>query len=392
MAENGALCAYSGLKTGREPKNSRLVKDKETEKLVNWNNHNIPIDPESASLIEQLAVDYINHSEHCMVVDGYAGWDKNYRVKVRTFCTRTYHALFMRNMLIRPTEKELEEDFSKGVDIQIFNAGEMNISKNIPGVTANMVTALNLSQRRMTILGTQFAGEMKKSVFKILQYYYPRKNILTLHSSATLNENGTTTLMCGLSATGKTALGLRSDKRKIIGDDETCWTNDGIFNIEGGCYAKIIDLDRTIEPEIFNSIRYGSIVENASFHPDSRSINFNDVSITPNSRTSFPLNFLKNVNLPAVGPHPKNIIFLTCDTKGVLPPVAKLNHDQAYYQFLSGYTAKIGGTDLSATTPSSTFSSCFGEIFLPLHPTVYANMLIEKIKKHNVNVWLVNTG
>ena len=270
----------------------------------------------------------------------------------------------------------------------------MAMSKNIPGATSNMITSLNLSQQKMVILGTQFAGEMKKSVFKILQYVFPRKNILTLHAACTLNSNGTSTIMCGLSATGKTALALRSDKRKIIGDDETCWSNDGVFNIEGGCYAKIIDLDRTVEPEIYNSIRYGSIIENASFYPHTRKINFNDTTITPNSRTSFPLNFLKNVQLPARGPHPTNIIFLTCDTKGVLPPVSKLNHDQAYFQFLSGYTAKIGGTDLSSKnqTPDSTFSACFGEIFLPLHPTVYANMLLEKIKKHNVNVWLVNTG
>lgn len=268
----------------------------------------------------------------------------------------------------------------------------MAISKNIPGLSSNMVTSLNLSQQKMTILGTQFAGEMKKSVFKILQYIYPRKNILTLHASCTLNKNGTSTLMCGLSATGKTALGLRSHDRKIIGDDETCWTSNGIFNIEGGCYAKIIDLDKHVEPEIYKAIKYGSIVENASFHPNSRSLNFSDTSITPNHRTSFPLNFLDNVQIPAVGPHPTNIIFLTCDTKGVLPPVAKLTHEQAYYQFLSGYTAKIGGTDLSAKSPASTFSACFGEIFLPLHPVTYANMLIEKIKKHNVNVWLVNTG
>lgn len=263
-------------------------------------------------------------------------------------------------MLIRPTEKELEEDFSKGVDINIFNAGELEVSKNLKGLTSNMVTVLNLTQRKMVILGTQFAGEMKKSVFKILQYYLPRKNILTLHASATMNSNGTTSVMCGLSATGKTALGLRSDKRKIIGDDETCWNDDGIFNIEGGCYAKIINLDKHTEPEIYNSIQYGSIVENASFAPFSRDINFSDTSITPNARTAFPLNFLKNVHIPAKGPHPTNVIFLTCDTKGVLPPVARLTHEQAYYQFLSGYTAKIGGTDLSAKAPESTFSACFG--------------------------------
>lgn len=198
--------------------------------------------------------------------------------------------------------------------------------------------------------------------------------------------------MCGLSATGKTALGLRSSKRRIIGDDEICWSDNGIFNIEGGVYAKIDNLKKEAEPEIFNSIKFGSIVENASFAPGTRNINFADLSITPNARTSFPLSFLPNAHLPAVGPHPKNIIFLTCDTKGVLPPISKLTKEQAIYQFLSGYTAKIGGTDLTAKTPESTFSACFGEIFLPLDPTVYAKMLLQKIEKHNVNVWLVNTG
>lgn len=392
VSSNGALCAYSGLKTGREPENSRLVSDSITEKSVNWSKTNNAIDPNSYELVEKIAIDYINHKGRCIVVDGYAGWDAHHRVKVRTYCTRTYHALFMRNMLIRPTEQELEEDFSKGVDINIFNAGEMMISPNIPGLKSGTCTALNLTQQRMVILGTQFAGEMKKSVFKILHYVFPRRGILTLHASANLNADGHSTIMCGLSATGKTALSLRSDKRKLIGDDEICWGDDGIFNIEGGVYAKIINLDRKVEPEIFDGIRFGAIVENANFYPGSRELNFNDTTITPNSRTSFPLNYLSNVVLPAKGPHPKNIIFLTCDTKGVLPPVAKLTKEQAVYQFLSGYTAKVGGTDLSAKSPESTFSACFGEIFLPLHPTTYARMFYEKIRDHNVNVWIVNTG
>ncbi len=240
------MCAYSGLKTGREPQNSRIVQDKTTEKSVNWSKTNIPIDEQSYELIEKIAIDYINHKGRCIVVDGYAGWDKKNRVKVRTFCTRTYHALFMRNMLIRPTEQELLEDFSSGADINIFNAGEMMISPNIQGLKSSTVTTLNLSQQKMIILGTQFAGEMKKSVFKILHYLYPRKGILTLHAAANSNPDGSSTIMCGLSATGKTALSLRSDKRKLIGDDEICWSDDGLYNIEGGVYAKIINLDKNI--------------------------------------------------------------------------------------------------------------------------------------------------
>lgn len=266
----------------------------------------------------------------------------------------------------------------------------MSVSKNIEGLTDSTVCALSLSEKKMVILGTQFAGEMKKSIFKIMHYFFPKKGILTLHASAYQAKNGYG-IMCGLSGTGKTALALNKNF-KIIGDDELCWGPEGIFGIEGGCYAKTINLTQKDEPEIYNAMKFGAIVENINFYPDSREINYSDSSITQNTRGSFPLNFLPNAKIPAVGDHPSNIIFLTCDTKGVLPPVSILNNEQALFQFLSGYTAKIGGTDLTSKSPESTFSACFGEIFLPLDPVIYAKMFYEKIRQHKVKVWLINTG
>lgn len=391
VASHGGLCAYSGLKTGREPQNGRLVKDATTEKDVNWaSKTNIPLKTESFRVLEKFAVSFLNHNRRCIVVDGYAGWNPQHRMKIRVFCTRSYHALFMRNMLIQPTAQELVEDFAKGVDIHIFNAGEMSVSKNIEGLTASTVCSLNLAEKKMVILGTQFAGEMKKSIFKIMHYFFPKKGILTLHASAAQSSTGYT-IMCGLSGTGKTALALRKEF-KIIGDDELCWGPDGIFGIEGGCYAKLINLKYEDEPEIYDAMKFGSILENVMFYPDTRDVNYNDATLTQNTRGSFPLNFLPNAKIPAVGGHPNNIIFLTCDTKGVFPPICMLDNEQAAFQFLSGYTAKIGGTDLTSKSPESTFSACFGEIFLPLDPVIYAKMFYEKIKQHKAKIWLINTG
>ena len=243
-------------------------------------------------MVEKLAVDFINHKGRILVVDGYAGWDPQERIKIRTYCTRTYHALFMRNMLITPTEKELQEDFTRGVHMNIFNAGELMCSKNISGVNTTSLTALDLVNRKISILGTQYAGETNKAIFKTLQYYYPRKGLMTFHGAATVGTDNKTTLMCGLSGSGKTALAVRSRNRKLLADDELCWGDKGIFNINGGCYAKVSNLEKEVEPEIYNSIKFGSICENVSFYKKSRDINFNDNSITENSRVSFPLNYL----------------------------------------------------------------------------------------------------
>jgi phosphoenolpyruvate carboxykinase (ATP) len=237
-----------------------------------------------------------------------------------------------------------------------------------------------LTEKKITILGTQYAGEMKKGVFGLMHYLMPKKGILSLHTSANEGEKGDVTLLFGLSGTGKTTLSA-DPKRKLIGDDEHCWSQDGIFNIEGGCYAKAVALSAKNEPEIYNAIRFGSVLENVKFTDEtSREVNYNDISITENTRVSYPLEYIPGAKLPAIGGHPKNIFFLTCDAYGVLPPVARLTQEQAMYHFISGYTAKVAGTEVGVKEPTSTFSACFGEAFLPLHPTLYAEMLAEKVK------------
>ena len=297
----------------------------------------------------------------------------------------------MTNMLIRPTKAELEKDFADGADYYIFNSGEFGANKHIPGVVSETAVSLDFQQRKMVILGTQYAGEMKKGVFTIMNYLMPKKGHLPLHSSCNVGKNGDVCLFFGLSGTGKTALSAVGD-RFLIGDDEHVWTDKGVFNIEGGCYAKCVGLSKEKEPEIYNAIKFGSILENVGLKENSREVNYNDISLTENTRATYPLEYIPNSQIPAVCGHPKNIVFLTCDAFSVLPPVSKLTPEQAIYHFYSGYTAKIAGTEQGIKEPTPTFSACFGEAFLPLKPQVYADLLYKKINEHKVNVWLVNTG
>lgn len=329
------------------------------------------------------------------MIDGYGGWDPNYKLKARIICARPYHALFMKQMLIRPENEDyagINKDFASGVDYTVLNAGEFPADPHTESVTGPTSVCVNFKLKELTILGTQYAGEMKKGFFGIMHYYMPQRGVLSMHASANEGPNGDTTLLFGLSGTGKTTLSA-DPKRKLIGDDEHCWTEKGIFNIEGGCYAKTINLSREKEPEIFDSIRYGAIVENIKFKKDKvREIDYDDISITENTRCCYPLEHIPNVKIPAIGGHPKNVIFLTCDANGVLPPVAKLTKEQIMYHFISGYTAKVAGTEVGITDPVATFSACFGEAFLPLHPFTYAKMLAEFVEKYKSNVWLLNTG
>ena len=389
LANSGALIAYSAPKTGRSPKDKRIVEEDTTRDDIWWGSVNMPISESSFQLNRQTAINYLNCRDSIYVIDGFAGWDPAHRLKVRVICTRAYHALFMRNMLIRPTAEELA-DFGDP-DWVIFNAGQMAAIPEVPGVGSRTSVNVNFKTREMVILGTEYAGEMKKGVFGVLNYTLPKQGILSMHCSANEGENGEVALFFGLSGTGKTTLSV-DPNRRLIGDDEHGWSDEGVFNLEGGCYAKTINLSREGEPQIYKAIRFGSILENVGFNPDTYEVDYTDVSITENTRCSYPIEHIDNAKIPCVGNHPKNIIFLTCDAFGVLPPVSRLTPEQAMYQFISGYTAKVAGTEMGVTEPEPDFSACYGAAFLSLHPIVYAELLAEKIKKHLAEVWLVNTG
>lgn len=304
-------------------------------------------------------------------------------------CARAYHSLFMRNMLIRPTDDELE-DYGEP-DFTILNAGAFPANRYTTGMTSTTSVSINFRRKEMIILGTEYAGEMKKGVFTIMHYLMPKAGVLSLHSSANQGDAGDVSLFFGLSGTGKTTLSA-DPRRHLIGDDEHCWSDTGVFNIEGGCYAKCIDLSEEKEPEIFGAIRYGAVLENVVLDEDTRQVDYSDDSLTENTRCAYPIEYIPNALIPCMGGHPKNILLLTCDAFGVLPPVAKLTPAQAMYHFISGYTAKIAGTEEGVTEPEATFSACFGQPFLVLHPTKYATMLAQKIEQHKSDVWLINTG
>ncbi|GAB4354639.1 MAG: phosphoenolpyruvate carboxykinase (ATP) [Gammaproteobacteria bacterium] len=389
ISSTGALIALSGAKTGRSPKDKRVVSHASVLDDVWWGDVNIHLEEDSFHIARQRAVDYLNTRDRLYVVDGYAGWDPKHRIKIRVICERAYHALFMHNMLIRPTPEELA-DFGKP-DYVIYNAGRFPANPRLPGMDSRTNVSLNLAAGEFVILGTEYAGEMKKGVFTIMNYIMPKRGVLSMHCSANEGEAGDVSIFFGLSGTGKTTLSA-DPKRRLIGDDEHCWSDNGIFNIEGGCYAKVIDLSPEAEPDIYRAIRFGAVLENVVYDPVTREVDYSDSSITENTRCSYPIEFIDNAKIPCVGGTPKNIIFLTCDAFSVLPPVSKLTPAQAMYHFISGYTAKVAGTEMGVTEPQATFSSCFGAPFLVWHPTRYAELLAEKIRQHNTDVWLVNTG
>jgi phosphoenolpyruvate carboxykinase (ATP) len=386
----GALVTRSGHKTGRCPKDKRIVEEPSSVNDVWWGPVNIKLDDNSFLINRERAVDYLNTRDQLYIVDGYAGWDPKYSIKVRVVCERAYHALFMNNMLIRPTRKQLAE-FGEP-DYIIYNAGSFPANRYTKGMTSSTSVSLHLGRKEMVILGTQYAGEMKKGVLTIMMYLMPKMGALPLHSSANEGEEkGDVTLFFGLSGTGKTTLSA-DPKRKLIGDDEHVWTDSGVFNVEGGCYAKCIDLTEEKEPEIFRAIRFGSVLENVVYDEHTREVDYKNISITENTRCAYPLEFIPNAKIPAVGGHPKNVILLTCDAFGVLPPVSRLTKEQVMYHFISGYTSKTPGTEVGVTEPTVTFSSCYAQPFIVWHPTKYAEMLAEKLEKYSATAWLVNTG
>ena len=389
ISDKGALLVYSGEKTGRSPKDKRVVRNPASENNIDWGPINIDLDEHTFMINQERAKDYLNTRERLFVVDAFAGWDESYRLKVRIICTRAYHALFMQNMLIMPSEEELA-NFGEP-DYVIFNGGGFPANRYTSKMTSKTSIDVHLERKEIVILGTEYAGEMKKGIFSIMNYLMPLQDVLPMHCSANVGEEGDVSILFGLSGTGKTTLSA-DPKRKLIGDDEHCWTDKGVFNIEGGCYAKAIDLSEENEPDIYHAIRYGTVLENVIYDPESRVVNYGDTSITQNTRASYPIHHIDNVQIPCLAGHPNHIIFLTCDAFGVLPPVSLLTPEQASYHFISGYTAKVAGTEMGVTEPQATFSACFGAAFMMWHPNKYAELLAEKLTKHNAKAWLVNTG
>ncbi|TKY58760.1 Phosphoenolpyruvate carboxykinase of ATP [Spatholobus suberectus] len=392
ITATGALATLSGAKTGRCPRDKRVVKDDVTENDELWwgkGSPNIEMDEHSFMVNRERAVDYLNSLDKVFVNDQFLNWDPKNRIKVRIVSARAYHSLFMHNMCIRPTPEELENFGTP--DFTIYNAGQFPCNRYTHYMTSSTSIDLNLSRKEMVILGTQYAGEMKKGLFSLMHYLMPKRQILSLHSGCNMGKEGDVALFFGLSGTGKTTLST-DHNRYLIGDDEHCWSENGVSNIEGGCYAKCIDLSREKEPDIWNAIKFGTVLENVVFDEHDRDVDYTDKSVTENTRAAYPIEYIPNVKLPCVGPHPKNVILLACDAFGVLPPVSKLSLSQTMYHFISGYTALVAGTEEGIKEPQATFSACFGAAFIMLHPTKYAAMLAEKMQKHGATGWLVNTG
>ena len=384
----GATICRSGEFTGRSPENKFIVENPESAGHIWWGNVNRKISAENFNRI-QARVNRFLKGKDLFVFDGYCGAESIHRMNVRFITTKAWHAHFVRNMFIRPVFEELE-DFEP--DFTIINACEYR-EKNYEeyGLQSEVFILFNLEKKVGLIGGTQYAGEMKKGIFSMMNYYLPNKGVLPMHCSANIGDEADTALFFGLSGTGKTALSASSN-RKLIGDDEHGWSAGGIFNFEGGCYAKAVNLSREKEPEIWDAIRWGAILENVVYDAESRIIDFKDTSITQNTRISYPIYHVDNVAVGGIGTHPKNVVFLTCDAFGVLPPVSKLTPEQAAYHFLSGYTAKVAGTEQSVKEPQATFSACFGSPFMTQRPKVYCDLLAKKMKRYNVKTYLVNTG
>ncbi len=389
LNDTGALVIHTGEFTGRSPKDKFIVKDSLTANTIDWNDFNLPIDAKYFDIVYNKIIDHLNQLPEIWVRDCYACADPRYRLNIRVINEKPWNNLFAYNMFLRPTEDELDH-FTP--EWQIISAPGLMLDPVECGTRQHNAAIVSFEKKMILIAGTGYTGEIKKGIFTVLNYILPhQKGVLSMHCSANKGNDGDTAVFFGLSGTGKTTLSA-DPNRELIGDDEHGWTNDGIFNFEGGCYAKTIHLTEEKEPEIFRAIRPGAMVENTRFFEGSNRINFDDSSITENTRVSYPLHFISNAAEPSVGELPSNIFFLTCDAFGVLPPISKLNPGQAMYQFISGYTAKVAGTEAGITEPKPTFSACFGAPFLPLHPGKYAEMLGKKMQENKVKVWLVNTG
>jgi len=387
LADNGALVAYTGKYTGRTPKDKFTVKDPVTTELVNWGDVNQPFDSEKFDALFDRVTASLRNKE-LFVQDLYAGADSKYRLPIRVINEYAWHNLFVRALFVRPSAEELK---THRAEFTIVAAPEFQADPKRDGTRSEAFIVVSFTRKIVLIGGTKYAGEMKKSIFGVMNFLLPQNNVFPMHCSANVGKNGETALFFGLSGTGKTTLSA-DPERLLIGDDEHGWSPTGIFNFEGGCYAKCIKLSKENEPQIWNAIRFGSVLENVTLDEITHVPDYNDDSRTENTRCAYPVDYIEGAVIPGKGGHPKNVIFLTADAFGVLPPISKLTTDQAMYHFLSGYTAKVAGTEAGVKEPQPNFSTCFGSPFLPLRPKVYAEMLGRRMQEHGSQCWLVNTG
>ncbi len=387
LADNGALVSYTGKFTGRTPKDKYTVKDAITTDLVNWGEINLAFDPEKFDALFERVTGFLR-GRKLYVQDVFAGADPAYRLPVQFITQYAWHSLFVRALFIRPTSEELK---NHRPGFTVIAAPEFEADPQRDGTRSEAFIIVNYTRKIVLIGGTKYAGEMKKSIFGILNFLLPQNDVFPMHCSANVGKHGESALFFGLSGTGKTTLSA-DPERLLIGDDEHGWSSTGIFNFEGGCYAKCIKLSKENEPQIWNAIRFGSVLENVTIDPVTRVPDYDDDSRTENTRCAYPVDYIEGSVIPGVGTHPKNVIFLTADAFGVLPPISKLTNDQAMYHFLSGYTAKVAGTEAGIKEPQPNFSTCFGSPFMSLRPRVYAEMLGRRLQEHNAQCWLVNTG
>jgi phosphoenolpyruvate carboxykinase (ATP) len=389
LAAEGPLVVSTGKHTGRSAADKFIVRDAETEHTVWWGNVNVPMQPERFAALKADFLKALAGKDKLYVADLFGGSQAEHRVKVRVINELAWHNLFIRTLLVRPEPDELagfEPDYTI-IDLPSFRA-----DPDRHGCRSSTVIAVNFTEKLILIGGTAYAGEMKKSVFGILNYLLPARGVMPMHCSANIGPDGRTAVFFGLSGTGKTTLSADAS-RTLIGDDEHGWSDTSVFNFEGGCYAKMIRLSAEAEPEIYATTkRFGTVLENVVIDPVTRRLDLDDNTLAENSRGAYPIHFIPNTSEENLGPVPANIIMLTADAFGVLPPIARLTPDQAMYHFLSGYTAKVAGTEIGVVEPQATFSTCFGAPFMPRHPTVYGNLLKERIARGNVRCWLVNTG
>jgi phosphoenolpyruvate carboxykinase (ATP) len=384
----GPLVVRTGQHTGRSPNDKFVVREPSTEKQIAWGSVNQPLSEENFASLHAKLCAYLQGRD-VFVQNLWAGADPKYRIPVRVINEYAWHNLFARNLLIRPEKPLVHESPETWT---IISSPRFHAIPEIDGTRSEVFVALHLARRLVIIGGTSYAGEIKKSVFTILNYLLPLQGVFPMHCSANVGQDGESALFFGLSGTGKTTLSA-DPERSLIGDDEHGWSDEGIFNFEGGCYAKVIRLSAEAEPEIHQTTRmFGTVLENVVMDFDGRHIDLDDDSLTENTRAAYPITHLTNIVRPALGAHPRNLIMLTADAFGVLPPIAKLTTDQAMYHFLSGYTAKVAGTEKGVTEPKATFSTCFGAPFMPLPATVYAKLLGDRLAEHKVDAWLVNTG